>query len=353
MCLPDWAFGPFKKHPTPVVVPDKNATFFCPVQNKQIAWQATNVYNPASIVKDGVLHIFYRADDEARPFLDVWGNPMVTCRIAHATSVDGIHFTTDPTPVIYPDNDEYLPFEWDGGCQDIHIAQDGNGHYFLYYTAWIGSNDHGNSPDFPTPPFVDVLMVASSTDLIHWKKHGPVFQDPSFYNHTRTGVIVSRLQGEQLIAEKINGNYYMYYAHNGWMAVSKDLVHFTPVYDEHGKQKCLFENFTPYPYANVSCEAGAAAILTDKGIVYFFNGAQDTGERSLPWSQGQALVDKNDLCTVLDVLKQPHLSPEYAWETVGHTQTPCLVCNGIVKFLGKWRMYYGASDHVIGLAIEA
>ena len=212
MTLPPWAFGPFEKHPTPILQPNPKATFVCPVQKKEIFWQASNVYNPACVVKDGILHAFFRADDVARPFLDAYGNPMVTCRIAHATSTDGMHFTVDSAPLIYPDNDEFLPFEWDGGCQDLHITQEENGRYYLYYTASIGSNDHSNDPTAPKAEFVDVLMVASSLDLLHWEKHGPVFakalKEPKAYNHTRTGVVISRLQGEQLVAEKINGKYY-------------------------------------------------------------------------------------------------------------------------------------------------
>ena len=351
MKLPEWAFGPFVKDPDPVLKPDPSLTFLCPVSKKNVRWQATNVYNPAFAEKDGVLHMFYRADDEPRPFKDTWGNPMVTCRIGHATSTDGVHFACAPEPVLFPDEDEYKEYEWDGGCQDLHIAEAEDGKFYMNYTAWVGSRDHTRDAPEKNPPFIDVLMTASSEDLVHWKKHGPAFADPKVRNHTRSGVIVSRLKNGRLIAEKVNGKYVMYAAHNGWMSVSDDLIHWEPVPDGKGEQRCLFPHFGPSPYADASCEAGAAAILTERGIVYFFNAAA-SGNASSFWSQGQALIDKTDLFTVIDVLKEPHLSPEFDWECKGHVPTPCLVCNGITHFGGKWTMYYGASDHLIGRATE-
>ena len=353
MQLPKWAFGPFVKDQKPILVPDGSLTFFCPVSKRKVRWQDTNVYNPALAIKDGVLHLFYRADDTARPFLDTWGNPMVTCRIGHAVSEDGFHFRNDPEPVVYPDEDAYKRYEWDGGCQDLHIVESEDGRFYMNYTAWVGSYDKTRDDPAHNPPYVDVLMVASSEDLVHWKKHGPAFAEDC-RNHTRSGVIVSELVGDKLIARKIGGKYVMYAAHNGWMSTSEDLVHWEPVLDGTGKQKCLFpdDDFAKKPYANASCEAGAAAILTDDGIVYFFNAAAAGENPSAFWTQGQALVDKNDLCTVLDVLEEPHLFPEYDWEKKGHVPTPCLVCNGITHFHGKWTMYYGASDHVIGRAAE-
>lgn len=353
MQYPKWAFGPFVKDKKPILTPDEKLTFFCPVSKKEVRWQATNVYNPAFAEKDGVLHMFYRADDAARPFSDTWGNPMVTCRIGHAISKDGVRFENFPEPVLYPDEDEYNDYEWDGGCQDLHITQSEDGTFYMNYTAWVGSRDKTRENPALNPPYVDTLMVASSKDLIHWKKHGPAFAADK-RNHTRSGVVVSKLVGDKLIAQKFGGKYVMYYAHNGWMATSDDLIHWEPVPDGKGGQRSLFpdDDFAKLPYADASCEAGAAAILTDAGVVYFFNAAASSKNISALWSQGQALVDKNDLFTVLDVMKEPHLSPEFDWECKGHVPTPCLVCNGITHFKGKWAMYYGASDHVIGRAAE-
>jgi len=47
--------------------------------------------------------------------------------------------------------------------------------------------------------------------------------------------------------------------------------------------------------------------------------------------------------------KEPILRPEYEWEKKGFTGNTT-VANGLVPFRGKWMLYYGAADRVIGLA---
>ena len=50
-----------------------------------------------------------------------------------------------------------------GGCEDPRlIASDGGG-YVLTYTQW----------DRKTPR----LAVATTSDFVHWKKHGPAFAE--------------------------------------------------------------------------------------------------------------------------------------------------------------------------------
>ena len=351
MNFPQWAFGLFLKDQKPLLTPDPSLSFYCPVSKKKVFWEASNIYNPAPLEKDGKIHLFYRADDTAKPFLDTYGNPMVTCRIGHAVSEDGEHFAKAPAPVLYPDNDAYQEYEWDGGCQDLHIVQAENGRYYMNYTAWTGSNDHTNDPGLPNSKYQDVLMVASSEDLVHWTKHGPAFSEEDGRNHTRSGVIVSAVKDGKLVAVKIRGHYVMYCSHRGEMAYSDDLIHWHFCKDENGRRLSLFPTLPAHAYANASCEAGAAAILTEHGIVYFFNAAEQSDNISLLWTQGQALISKDDLLTVLDVLPEPHLRPEFGWECTGHVPTPCIVCNGILLHDGQWIMYYGASDHVIGRAV--
>ena len=68
-----------------------------------------------------------------------------------------------PEPVLYPEKDEFSVYEWEGGCEDPRIVETKDGRYFLYYTSYNGK--------------VALLCCAESTDLVHWKKHGPIFKD--------------------------------------------------------------------------------------------------------------------------------------------------------------------------------
>ncbi|MCY3018260.1 MAG: hypothetical protein NTW87_04405, partial [Planctomycetota bacterium] len=64
---------------------------------------------------------------------------------------------------------------------------------------------------------------------------------------------------------------------------------------------------------------------------------------------GQALIDRNNLTTVLKDPNKPFLSPELEWEKRGFTE-PAVVANTLVPFKGRWLLYYGGADRVIGVA---
>ena len=49
-----WMLGPFEKaaEANPCLVPNAVSRFFCPVQEKELGWEAKDVFNPAAVVKD-------------------------------------------------------------------------------------------------------------------------------------------------------------------------------------------------------------------------------------------------------------------------------------------------------------
>jgi len=310
----DWQLGPFVKHASPILRPTPDSRFHCPVRDSEVRWEAQNVYNPAAVVRDGKVHLLYRADDRS-PDLD-WGR---TCRIGLAHSNDGVHFSRHPTPVLYPDNDAWKQYEWVGGCEDLHLVEDEAGVYYMHYTTWNGRRD--------------TLSVATSRDLYHWTKHGPAFRQAATDKvfGSRSGVVVSRRDGDRLIAAKIDGKYWMYYTHPCALAFSENLIDWTPVGES---------------VWGGGHEAGAVALLRDDGILLMTQG----GHHELgAWTLRQALVDRNDRLTVLRYQQQPFLFPQYDWEKQGFIANTT-VANGLVPFKGRWMLYYGAADRVIGLA---
>lgn len=310
--VPHWTMGPFVKHPLPVLSPNAASKFTCPALGQEVRWEEQNVYNPAAVVREGKVYLFYRADDK-NPGLK-WGR---TCRIGMAWSQDGTNFTRHPTPVLYPDNDEWKKYEWEGGCEDLHIVEDENGTAYLNYTTWNGHSD--------------TVSIATSRDLIHWKKQGPAFAKASKIGG-RSGVVLSQRTGERLVAAKLNGKYWMYYTHPCALAWSTNLIDWTPT----GKAV----------WPGGGREAGAIALLRNDGILLMTQG----GHHSLgAWVLRQSLIDRNDLKTVLKDRKEPFLWPELEWEKKGFTGDTT-VANTLVPFKGKWWLYYGGADHVIGLA---
>ena len=309
-----WDMGPFVKRKEPILQPTPDSRFQCPIRGKEVRWEEQNVYNPAAVVRNGKVYLLYRADDKS-PDLQ-WGR---TCRIGLAYSEDGINFTRHAKPVLYPDNDPWKEYEWEGGCEDLHIIEAQDGAYFMNYTTWSGKRD--------------TLSVATSRDLYHWTKHGPAFRKaaPEKIYGSRTGVVGSRLQGNRLIAAKINGKYWMYYTHPCALAWSDNLIDWTPA----GKSVW-----------GGSHEAGALALLREDGILLMFQGPHSSLGA---WTLRQALIGRNDVTTVLKEQKQPFLYPEHDWEKKGFTGSTT-VANGLVYFKGQWLLYYGAADRYIGLA---
>jgi len=326
---PAWALGPFARTGTPVLAPTPESVFDCPIESRPVRWEQQNVYNPAVVVREGKVYLLYRGDDGPKP--TAWGR---TCRIGLAWSSDGRTFTRLGRPVLYPDHDACHGYEWDGGCEDLHIVEDETGTYFTNYTAWNGQRD--------------ALLVATSPDLVHWTKRGPAFARyaPERIAGTRSGVVVTRREGDRLIAAKVNGKYLMFVSHTCELAESDNLIDWKPL----GKAPWTV-NPAGGLFDSNSHEAGAIALQRSDGILVFYN-AMNGGDPALAagaWSLGQGLVDSHDPATVRQRLGQPHLRPELDWEVKGFTGA-AVVANGLVPFRGEWRLYYGGADHHIGLA---
>jgi hypothetical protein len=96
----NWVLLPFIKGDdvNPVLLPDTNSTFLCPVRNTIVQWEEKDVFNPAAVVRM-IQSFFYSG------LKTVLENMQGTSRIGIAWSTDGLHFTKHPVPVLYPDND--------------------------------------------------------------------------------------------------------------------------------------------------------------------------------------------------------------------------------------------------------
>src|SRR5205807_2517672 len=131
------------------------APFRSPVNDTVVRWEEHATFNPAAVVKDGKVHVLYRAEDAS-------GDPQIghhTSRIGLAESADGLRFTRRRAPVLYPDRDAQAPYEWPGGVEDPRVVESADGTYVLTYTQWNRR--------------IPRLAVATSRDLIHWTKRGP------------------------------------------------------------------------------------------------------------------------------------------------------------------------------------
>ncbi len=346
----NWMLTGFEKIDSvnPCLTPG-TGTFEDPILKRVISWENKDVFNPAAIVRNGKVYLLYRAEDTI-------GKYAGTSRIGLAESIDGIHFTRRPEPVLFPAEDEYKKYEWEGGCEDPRIVVNEEGRYFMTYTTYDGTTAR--------------LFVASSDDLVNWTKHGSVFKNAAagkFLNHwSKSGAVICRREGDQLVATKINGKYWMYWGDsNIYAASSDDLVNWTPIeetdpakkqYDSTNHYEAFKIVFAPRRgrFDSRLVESGPPAMLTDKGILFIYNSmnSDNYGDTSLPkgtYAAGQVLIDPKDPLTVLKRSENYFFKPDRPFELTGQVNNVCFL-EGLVHFKDRWYLYYGTADSKIAVA---
>ncbi|MGF7033961.1 putative GH43/DUF377 family glycosyl hydrolase [Paenibacillus mucilaginosus] len=301
--------GPFSKFPrNPILLPQGSS------------WEAKDVFNPAAIVKDGLVYLLYRAEDHTGE--GVWNG---TSRIGLAWSRDGLTFERHPEPVLSPTE----PYELPGGCEDPRISFV-DGTYYLTYTAFDGITAR--------------LCLATSTDLFHWDKHGllfPQFDDGETYQWTKSGAIVPA---------KVNGRYVMYFGDTDiWIAFSDDGIRW-----ESEPEPVLRRSADPAAFDSHLIEPGPAPVLTEEGIVLLYNGARlitsEGGDRGKPYySMGQAMFALDDPRRLLRRTTHSVFDPSTSDEVRGQIDF-VVFGEGLVHHRGVWLLYYGMADSRVGVA---
>lgn len=336
-----WTLGPFLRPPDsgPVIAPRKDTGFACPIRKTQVHWEALHTFNPAAVVRNGKVYVLYRAEDDTGDMM-IGGH---TSRLGLAMSEDGIHFNHRPGAVLYPANDSQKEKEWPGGCEDPRITESEDGTYVLTYTQW-----NRKSTD---------AAIATSKDLLKWTKHGNAFANTKYAGLSwKSAGIVSRLSNGRLIAAKIKGKYWMYWGEGTvHLATSDDLIHWQPVEDLPGHAMDVLGSRAGH-FDSGFPEVGPPPVLTGKGIVVVYNGknAATNGSPDLQagtYAAGQALFAADDPARLVDRLDQPFFKPELAFERSGQYAAGTTFVEGLVFFKGKWFLYYGCADSLVGVAV--
>ena len=294
-----WPFGAWHRvSETPILAPQGEG------------WEAAGTFNPSVILRNGKIVMLYRAQDKAG-----------TSRLGYAESEDGLHFTRRSEPVFVPEKD----YEKDGGVEDPRLVQFGDT-YYLTYTGY-------NKKDAQ-------LCLATSKDLVHWERRGVIlaaYKGNWNVRWTKSGAIVP---------EKIDGKYWMYFLATSrdnsdqiGLASSTDLLHWTEATDapvlpvRAGK------------FDSRVAEPGPAPILTPKGIVLIYNGADD----KLVYRTGVAMFDRKDPRALISRTDTPIFGPEKEWEKVGQVPNVVFV-EGMVRKGERYLFYYGGADTNVGVA---
>ncbi len=317
----------------PILIPDSNQQFVCPVSQTTVNWEERNVLNPTAFIKDGKIHLIYRAQDRKG-----------TSRLGLAISEDGLHFKKNPLPILFPENDSVFTYEWPGGIEDPRIVETESGDYFLTYTAYDGKTAR--------------LCFAVSKDLKQWNKKGPVVKDEKYINTwSKSGAVVVEEQKGKMIAKKINGKYWMYFGDTDiFLASSEDLENWTVCENEENKKMISVLHPRMGYHDSRLVEPGPYALLTTDGILMIYNGsnAANFNDSSLPkfsYSAGQALFEGNNPHKLKDRTSSYFIYPNKPYEKTGEVNEVCFV-EGLVHFNQKWFLYYGTADSRIGMAVR-
>jgi len=293
---------PPKKIPQPILSPSREG------------FDSRNIYNPAVVKEKDRILMLYRAESE---------KDNLTGRIGLAISYDGINFFRHPEPVIDP---EYL---WESaGVEDPRVVKVGKT-YYMTYTGYDGKTAR--------------LCLATSKNILTWKKHGPIFEDFEYKKNniegwTKSGAILPK----KLEKGNFKGNYLMYFGDsNIWMAVSRDLINW-----EYIKEPVLSPRGGYFD--NVLVEPGPPLFEISSGIALIYNSAGRYKD-GLKYKVGVAIFDKKSPDRLIARTENPIMVPEYEWEFYGHVNSVVFV-EGMVEHENKLLLYYGGADRYIGLA---
>lgn len=335
-----WELGPFLRpaNVNPIIRPNTNLVFDCPMNHCPVRWAVLNTFNPGAVVRDGHVCVLFRSED-ASGSMTIGGH---TSRIGLAESSDGRHFVCRPAPVLFPAEDNQKNNEWTGGCEDPRVVEADNGLYVMTYTQYRRESTGK----------IARLGVATSSDLIHWVKHGPVFEKlgGEFASHyCKSGAILTRLVNGRLIAVKYRGAYWMYWGEGEIrLANSDNLLDWNP--------GPVVLRTRPNKFDSALVEAGPPAIMTSHGILLIYNGknASQGGDTSLPagvYGGGQALFDPADPARLLQRTDSPFFKPEADFERTGQYPAGTTFLEGLVYFHDEWLLFYGCADSYVGMAV--
>ena len=291
------------RHPAnPILLPDPTSD-----------WEAYNVFNPSVIHHNGLFHMHYRAQG-----LD-W-----VSRIGYAVSQDGIHWNRLRRPVLEPHDDSDAR-----GVEDPRVTEL-EGRFYLCYTAYgrdcVGEGEPTHLGGGVTP------MIARSNNLFTWERLGPIVRGEDNKDHV-------------LFPRRINGCYVALHRRppQVWLAESDDLLTWPA-----DRMRPIFG---PRPgnagngWDEKRVGGSGAPIETEHGWLMLYHAYDEQHVYRL----GVCLLDLDDPGRVIHRPKDFIFEPQELWELRGDVPNVVFSCaNPVVN--GVVHVYYGAADHVIGLA---
>lgn len=317
------------------------------LSKRSLDFEREGVLNPAAIRVADSVHMFYRAVGK--------GNYST---IGHCVlnGPDTVGERRD-TPLLFP---QFAHEEQ--GVEDPRITEI-NGLYYMTYTAYDGVNALG--------------ALATSTDLIHWEKHGLIVPKIAYSEFIHSigckGTVNAKYarynlpwQGNEaqdlnkfiwdknviFFPRRINGMLcFLHRIRPDIQFVSvRELKDLTPEFwkdyflnfDEHIALTSKYQHEVSY------MGGGCPPIETEHGWLIIYHGVHDT-PKGYVYTACAALLDLEDPRKEIARLPYPLFKPELDWELVGEVNNVCFP-TGAVVFDDTLYIYYGAADEQIACA---
>lgn len=253
--------------------------------------------------------------DVSDPRLPVVDGRMYLSSISHlrvARSTDGVHFSVDPQPFLFPQTSDEAY-----GVEDCRITQIGDT-FYITYTA-VSADGFG-------------VSLASTRDFRQVERHGMILHPQN--------------KNTCLFPEKIADRYVALHRPQPepfgrpsiWYAESPDLRHW-------GNHVCLLRP-NDLPPGQKKIGAGPQPIRTSAGWLLLYH--------ACGWDEQYrlfvALLDLEDPRRVVQRGTTPILVPEEEWERVGFYPNVVFANGWVALPDGRIWIYYGGADACVCLA---
>lgn len=269
-------------------------------------WESERVFNCAALYEKGKVHIVYRAQGEDG-----------ISRLGYACSSDGLHIEERwDIPIFTPIN-----FSEVWGCEDPRITKIEDC-YYMSYTAY-GKRRWSKSLK---QRLAQVAITSISVnDFLNrrWNWGRRIYPFPEVDSKNCV-----------LFPQKFQGKYVLYHRIPPYIWAT-----FSDKIDDWAASYHKIVMTSSEDWEKVKIGAASPPIETEKGWLLLYHGVDE----KFTYRLGLALVDKKDP-TKISKFKKPILEPTEEYE--GKIVFSC----GAVVMDGRFLLYYGAGDRVIGVA---
>lgn len=275
---------------------------------EDIPFMANTVFNGTPMeTKDGIYLLLRVEGQQGYSFF------------ALARSSDGLRFQMDPKPVMMPEKTGSFAKYETKGIEDPR-ATIIDGCYYIMYTA-VGY-------------WGPRIALAKTTDYVNYERIG-IVSEPG----NKDGVLFPRkIKGRYARLDRpIAGS-----VGSIWVSYSPDLINW-------GDSEMVIAPRSGY-WDNYRIGASVPPIDTPEGWLEIYHGMRMTSAGPI-YKIGTLLLDLEDPSRVIKRSAMPILSPREDYERIGDVPNVCFACGAVVDADDNVKIYYGAADTSICVAL--